>query len=102
MNKLALGLTIALAACVTTPQQQASIIKTVMVTCKGIEATHVSFSTLALNKIVKGSIIEKEQAAYAGAHVLCADPAALTDPATALVQLTNAAVVIALALKEAS
>lgn len=102
MKQVALALPIILAACVTTPQQQASIIKTVTVTCKGIEATHVSFSTLALNNVVKGSIIAKEQAAYAGAHILCADPAALTDPATALVQLTNAAVTIAIALRDAS
>lgn len=100
MNKIALVLPLALVACASlTPAQQSSSIDKA---CKTVESVHVAFSALALAEVVKGSIVQRERTAYAAAHVLCSDPAALTDPTTALVNITAAAVVMSAALKDAS
>lgn len=88
----------ALAACTTT--QQSDIVSAVTKGCKGEAALYASYTALVQGGVVKAS--SQVAAAHSGIAVVCANPAGMADPYTALAQLTAATIVVASALKEAS
>lgn len=97
---MAAGGALALASCQTT-KFDGAIEQNLPKACQTLEAAHVAFTAVASLGNVKASTIAKEQAAYGGVIVICADPAS-TDLGTALVKVAQAYVIISTALKEAN
>ena len=93
---------IALSACtqVQTDKIDIAIQKNLPQTCKLIETAHGTFTAVTTVKPVKESVVKKENAAYDGIRVLCADPGSVT-ASNALVLVAQAYVVVTQALKEA-
>jgi len=89
---------LALVACTTT--QQNNIVSSVTKACKGEAAIYASYVALVQGGVLKAS--KQVTSAHSGVAVICANPAGMSDPYTALAQLTAATIVVASALKDAS
>lgn len=90
---------LALSACTTTSIDTA-IQTNLPKTCQLIETAHVAFTAVALTGKISVRTVAKEQAAYQGVVILCADPGKST-ATDAIVRLAQAYVVVSTALKEA-
>lgn len=93
---------LSLASCSTTDTVKidAAIQKNLPTACAGLNAAHAAFSAFAVTGKVKEKTVAREQAAYAGVRVICANPGNAT-AATALVSVVQAYVIVSAALKEA-
>lgn len=91
---------LALSACQTTSIDTA-VGRSLPKACTALNAAHLAFTGLAVAGAVKARTIRKVDAAYAGAAIVCRDPAGVT-AADALVRVLAASAVVAAALKEAS
>lgn len=102
MKRLAIlaAAAIGLSACTTTGSIDTAIKTNLPRTCSLIQTAHAAFVAASVSGSIKASTIRKEQAAYDGAMVICADPANV-NAANALVLAATAYATISLALKEA-
>ena len=91
---------VGLSACTTTGSIDTAIKANLPRTCSLIQTAHAAFVAASVAGGIKPSTIRKEDAAYAGAMVVCADPENVT-AANALVLAATAYATISLALKEA-
>lgn len=102
MKRLAImaAAALSLASCTTTGSIDTAIKANLPRTCGLIETTHAVFLAASVSGNIKTSTIRKEQAAYDGAALICADPQNV-NAANALVLAATAYATISLALKEA-
>ena len=96
---LAFALACLLTSCATT-SIDGTIQRSLPKTCQLIETAHLAFTTVALTGNIKSSTVRKEQAAYEGASVICADPSSVTT-GNALILAAQTYLVISTAMKEA-
>lgn len=69
--------------------------------CAAINIAHATFQTVVAAGQIPASIVAKENAAMAGVDQVCADPAAVTDVASAANALARAYVAVVQALNAA-
>lgn len=102
MKRLAITALVALslAGCTTTGSIDTAIQANLPRTCQLIDTAHAVFVAASAAGGIKASTIRKEQAAYDGVAVICADPRNVT-AANALVLAATAYATISIALKEA-
>ncbi len=90
--------TACLAGCTTA--SQSNLVASITKGCQGEAALFQSYVSLVESGVIKSS--KQVVAADAGLKTICANPAGMADPYTALAQLTAATIVVTSALKAAS
>ncbi|MGO7533111.1 cell wall anchor protein [Rhizobium leguminosarum] len=94
---------LAAAAFVTscTPSVDDALQKNLPKVCSVLNTSHVAFVAIATSTgKISEKTMNKEAAAYEGVKTLCVDPGHVTLP-TAIIQVTQAVIVVTAALKEA-
>lgn len=91
---------LALAGCTTIQTSDDAIRKALPTACASVEALNVSFLAISDAHPLSEKVLRAEATAYAGAKAICDHPENATTMAV-VIQVTTAATVIALQLREA-
>lgn len=84
-----------------TPSVDDALQKNLPKVCSVLDTSHVAFVAIATSTgKISAKTVAKEAAAYEGVKTLCIDPGNVTLP-TAIIQVTQAVMVVTAALKEA-